>query len=142
TLARTLLSRSAGPAILADLGFAHCRLDADYTLTSQTAAQKLFNTTANGALTLTTGVYRFESLLWITGMSGTSGNADFDRLGGGTATFAGQLDHRWGRDTNSLAANTQTGGGAHLANNSGGDTLVAATNTGMQLSVRGMFKCT
>src|SRR5690606_10972430 len=102
---RALLEKASAAEILAYLGFAHCRLDADYTLTSQTAAQKLFNTTANGALTLTTGVYRFESLLFLTSMSATSGNADLSILGAGTATLAGQSQATTGRD----------GGSANLA---------------------------
>lgn len=60
-------------------------LQAAYTLTSQTAAQKLFNTPANGQVTLTAGTYEFECAYSLTAMSATSGAFGFAL--GGTATF-------------------------------------------------------
>jgi hypothetical protein len=60
-------------------------LQAAYTLTSQTAAQKLFNTSANGQVTLTAGTYEFECFYSLTAMSATSGTFGFAL--GGTATF-------------------------------------------------------
>lgn len=54
-----------------------------YTLTSQTAAQKLFNTSTNGAVTLDTGLYEFECLMKLSAMSATSGTFGF--AFGGTA---------------------------------------------------------
>src|SRR5574343_1116983 len=54
-------------------------LTADYTLTSTTSAQKLFNNTTNGRLTLPTGVYEFECFIYLTTMSATSGNGQFQR---------------------------------------------------------------
>ena len=56
-----------------------------YTLTSQTAAQKLFNTSTNGAVTLDTGIYEFECVMKLSSMSATSGNFGFAL--GGTATI-------------------------------------------------------
>lgn len=58
---------------------------ADYTLTNTTALQQIFNETANGRLTLATGVYEFELFLYMTDMSATAGNAALDLLGAGTA---------------------------------------------------------
>lgn len=60
-------------------------LQAAYTLTSQTAAQKLFNTPANGQVTLTAGTYEFECAYSLSAMSATSGSFGFAL--GGTATF-------------------------------------------------------
>ncbi len=60
-------------------------LSAAYTLTSQTAAQKLFNATANGALTLPVGTYEFECVFSLSAMSATSGAFGFAL--GGTAVF-------------------------------------------------------
>ncbi len=60
-------------------------LQAAYTLTSQTAAQKLFNTPTNGQVTLTAGTYEFECFYSLTAMSATSGTFGFAL--GGTATF-------------------------------------------------------
>ena len=60
-------------------------LQAAYTLTSQTAAQKLFNTPTNGQVTLTAGTYEFECFYSLSAMSATSGSFGFAL--GGTATF-------------------------------------------------------
>jgi hypothetical protein len=59
-------------------------LQAAYTLTSQTAAQALFNTPAGGQVTLTTGTYEFECFYSLSAMSATSGSFGFAL--GGTAT--------------------------------------------------------
>lgn len=60
-------------------------LPSAYTLASQTAAQKLLNTTTNGAITLPVGEYFFECGFSLTAMSATSGSYGFGF--GGTATF-------------------------------------------------------
>ena len=59
-------------------------LQSAYTLTSQTAAQKLFNTPTNGQVTLSVGTYEFECAYSLTAMSTTSGSFGFAL--GGTAT--------------------------------------------------------
>jgi len=61
----------------------------NYNLTNTTAAQRIFNGSASGALTLSSGTYVFELVLYVTGMSATSGNAGFDLKGAGTATLSG-----------------------------------------------------
>ena len=68
-------------------------LTADNTLTSQTAAQPLFDGgggTTNGRIVLPAGTYEFECLIYLTSLSGT-GSFGFEF--GGTATIASQ---RWG----------------------------------------------
>jgi len=60
-------------------------LQAAYTLTSQTAAQKLFNTPASGQVTLSVGTYEFECFYSLSSLSSTSGAFGFAL--GGTATF-------------------------------------------------------
>jgi len=60
-------------------------LQAAYTLTSQTAAQKLFNTPASGQVTLSVGTYEFECFYSLSSLSSTSGSFGFAL--GGTATF-------------------------------------------------------
>jgi hypothetical protein len=60
-------------------------LSSNYTLTSQTAAQKAFNASTNGAVTLPVGTYTFEAMIRLSSMSGTSGSFGFAL--GGTATF-------------------------------------------------------
>jgi hypothetical protein len=65
---------------------AYIRQDADYTLTSTTSAQQLFNTTTNGRFTIGTGVYRVRGMIYLTGMSATSGNVGADMASASTAT--------------------------------------------------------
>lgn len=60
------------------------RLAANRNLTNDTNENPLF-ASADDAITLETGVYRFEMILRITTMSSTSGNALIDILGAGTA---------------------------------------------------------
>jgi hypothetical protein len=65
-------------------------LTAAYTLTSQTAAQKLFNASTNGQITATASTtYEFECEFSLTGVSATS-NAGFGFAIGGTATLTSQ----------------------------------------------------
>lgn len=54
------------------------------TLTSQTAAQSIFDSPTNGRITLETGTYQFEMLVAFTGMSATTGNGQILFLCGGT----------------------------------------------------------
>ena len=60
-------------------------LQATNTLTSQTAAQALFDVTGSGQVTLVAGTYEFECQFSLSSMSGSSGSFGF-ALGGG-ATF-------------------------------------------------------
>jgi len=63
-------------------------LTSTYVLTSQTAAQKLFNTSTNGAVTLPVGNYQFECFFSLSSLSATSGTFGFALVGGaGPATF-------------------------------------------------------
>lgn len=139
----TITVNDAGDTITIGAGPDFIRLDADYTLTSTTSAQKIFDTTTNGRLTLTTGVYRFRAVLMVTGMSATSGNADFNLLGAGTATLAGQIASVVGREASANAAGGTLTGSMILGQNGiGNDNLTSATTATMQLMVDGMFKCT
>ena len=60
-------------------------LQSAYTLTAQTAAQKLFNTPASGQVTLSVGTYEFECFYSLSSLSSTSSTFGFAL--GGTATF-------------------------------------------------------
>lgn len=60
------------------------RQNATYTLTSQTAAQKLFNAVANGTITLPVGAYQFECEFALASMS--TGSSSFGFAFGGAAT--------------------------------------------------------
>jgi hypothetical protein len=65
-----------------------CTLTSAYTLTSQTAAQKLFNSSTNGSVTLAIGSYFFECFFDLSALSATSGAFGWD-LTAGTAVIAG-----------------------------------------------------
>lgn len=78
------------------------RTASNYTLTNTTSAQKVFNTTTNGALTLETGVYEFEWLTMVDLMSATSGNAGFELRGAGTATMEKVAASSVGYDASNL----------------------------------------
>lgn len=78
-------------------------LTSSYTLTSQTAAQKIFNATTNGTITLASNtLYQFECLFTVTNLSITSGSFGFAL--GGTATIASQL--WWAGAVKAAAVNT------------------------------------
>jgi hypothetical protein len=142
----TLRRASTGPgpfeettdaALALALQPAFVRLAADYTLTSQTGAQQLFNVPAGGALTLAANsLYFFESLLLLTTMSATSGNALIDLLGAGTATLASQLWSVVGLDATTQTTAAALSGSAFTAA-AAADVVVAATGTGLHLHLRG-----
>lgn len=119
-----------------------CLLSADYTLTSTTSAQKLFNTSTNGAVTIPTGLYWFETMFQITGMSATSGNGVFQF--GGTATLANpRLISSSGLDSTTQPTGAALGGafvqgGTAFTTN----TVTAATGTAVGIFVSGIFACT
>lgn len=115
-------------------------LQAPYVLTSATAQQRLFNWSANGAVTLETGVYSFEIGFLITGMSATSGNAQFGILGAGTATLA---TYRVGGVTGEVSA--ITGNASFLttgAPNAAAGIAVAGTATQLMANLFGTFDVT
>jgi hypothetical protein len=77
-------------------------LTTTYTLTSQTGAQKLFNTSTNGRITLPIGVYFFECVFDLSSMSASSGGFGWT-LAPGTATIAGI---KWYSNANKAALAT------------------------------------
>lgn len=123
---------------------AFCYLNADYTLASSTSSQKLFNTTTNGRLTLSeTGLYRVRGMVYLTGMSGTSGNGSISIIGAGTATLGGQLMQAHGVDASAPTTAAARGGNFALgANSFTTNSVTAATGTAMAAEICGIFKCT
>ena len=115
-------------------------LTADYTLTSSTAEQKLFNTTTNGALTLPTGVYHFECFLYLLSMSATSGNMAFDPIGAGTATADRFGYNVTGIDNSSPLSSAAMTGGAAVTQQTGVSMVTAGTGTGLRALITGMFR--
>lgn len=115
-------------------------LNADYTLTNTAAEQKAFNAPANGTLALEAGLYSFEFLLYLTGMSATSGNLAFDILGAGTATISKALYYSIGIDNSTPTAAAAPSGSLSTAAQSVASIVAAATGTGAVASGRGMFR--
>jgi len=109
------------------------------TLTSQTAAQNIFDSPAGGAITLEAGSYLFEMLALFTGMSATTGNGQI--LFGGTGTFA---DWMWMSNAIDGVAGTtllDLDNAFNVTNASAA--LVAATqvNTTLRVYAKGAFEC-
>jgi hypothetical protein len=117
-----------------------CRLHAAYTLTSSTSVQKLFNASANGAITLEVGAYLFDCLFSISGLSATSGNGAFS-LAVGTAVIANELMYAVGIDGATATAAAQTGSTAVTAAFPA-SMVTAGTATAMQALVHGSFEVT
>lgn len=101
-------------------------LTAAYTLTSQTAAQKLFNTPTNGAVTLAgSTAYFFECVFSLTAMSSTSGNFGFAL--GGTATLTSVM---WQSNASKSGSNTNGNAAVSATVNTGAaNTTISGANT-------------
>jgi hypothetical protein len=109
-----------------------------YTLVSQTGAQKIFNTSTNGGVTLPVGTYFFFCEFGVTNLSLTSGAFGFAL--GGTATIGSQA---WGSTTSKgggLATATQ----AQLTFSVAANTAISAGNTSQNgvAIIRGIFRLT
>ena len=98
-------------------------LQATNTLTSQTAAQALFDVTGSGQVTLVAGTYEFECVFSLSSMSASSGTFGF-ALGGG-ATFT----QYWWSLANKAAAITTAVAGSVTYN--------TAANTGIAVAAAG-----
>jgi hypothetical protein len=118
-------------------------LQANYTLTSVTTAQKLFNWSTNGALSLAAGTYRFSCSLLLTSMSTTSGSAKFDLKGAGSAIFGKMSMQNFGsRGTVAVGGTTTTSGTASDVPVSGGGLASVATSAALRASIHGTFEIT
>jgi hypothetical protein len=118
------------------------RADATRTFTSNTSEQAIFTNPTNGRVTLGIGTYVFRGILYVTGMSATSGNAAIDLLGAGTATVASWLWHAWGIDATAPTAAAAQTGAFTITQQSVASVVVAATGTAMAISFQGTFEVT
>lgn len=119
------------------------QLSADYTLTSQTASQKLFNFSTNGALTLATGRYIFRTMFYVQNMSSAaSNNAQFLLLGAGTASIANVFFHAIGLDNNTGITTGARGGSASLTESGPAAMVTAGTGTQLMAEITGIFNIT
>ncbi len=110
----------------------------DYTLTATTSAQKLFNWSTDGAVTLGLGRYRYEIWFVIENMSATSGNGAF--VLGGTATINGARGVVMGGDTSTPLTTVGTVTGQFFSGTTTAASMVTATTgTGIGVTIRGTF---
>lgn len=118
------------------------RADSSRSLNSVGTEQAIFNSPANGRLTLEAGVYRFNMMLYLTGMSATSGNFSIDPLGAGTATCGSWLYHALGIDnTTPTNAATQTGSFS-ITQQSVVSVVTGGTGTAAGVRITGTFEVT
>lgn len=115
---------------------------ADRNLTNTVNEQKVFDQVANGTLTLPTGTYFFRCILYLTTMSGTSGNLAFDPIGAGTAVGATFLWGAVGLDNSTPTTAAAGGFSINPTQQSTGNIITAATGTAMGAIVEGTFRIT
>jgi hypothetical protein len=116
------------------------QLSAAYTLGSNTSPQKLFNSSAGGALYVPVGTYRYEALLYITGMSASSGNGAFGLIGvAGTATISSALSQAVGVD-GALGTGATAGQSYWTGVTSNAQLVTISAATAMGVSIRGTFR--
>lgn len=114
---------------------------ADYTLTNTGSQQKAFDTTANGRLTLSAGVYEFDCFLYLTNMSSAaSNNLTFDVVGAGTAVTDRWGHHSSGLDNNSPLSTLARAGSANVTSATQTNIVNGATGTGLVAITQGMFR--
>lgn len=95
------------------------------TLASQTAAQAIFNSPANGAVTVAgSTMYQFECIFNLSSMSATSGGFGFAI--GGTATLTSQMWFASARKVSNLSTSLSSGDDSL---NTAANTLIASANT-------------
>lgn len=116
-------------------------LESNYTLTSTTDAQKLFNWSTNGAVSVEPGTYAFEVFAVLTGMSATSGNAAFSLAGTATLTFGRMTVFGVDSSTPSATVGNITGQFVNGVT-SEASAVTADTGTGMAFRAEGMFRAT
>ncbi len=118
------------------------RADATRTLPSDSNENAIFNSPANGRLTLGVGAYFFSGLIYVTAMSATSGNASIDILGAGTATCAAWLWHAVGIDaTAPTTAAAQTGSWS-ITQQSAASVVPAGIGTAIAVNITGTVEVT
>jgi hypothetical protein len=118
----------------------YIRAASSRALSNVATEQAIFNSPTNGRITLEVGLYFFEGMLYLTGMSGTSGNAAFDIVGAGTVVTADWLWHAVGIDaTTPTTAATQTGTFS-ITQQSAASMVTAGTGTAMGVNLRGTFE--
>lgn len=119
------------------------RCDSTKTLTNTTSEQQLFDSPANGRLTLETGCYRFQAILYITSMDAANAtNAAIDPVGGGTAVTGSWLWHAQGIDQ-ATPTNAQTASGSFSISQQSVASVIGGIMAGaMAVRIKGTFEVT
>ena len=118
------------------------RCDSNRTLPNDTNENAIFNSPTNGRLTLETGTYLFNGMLWVSSMSATSGNLAIDVLGAGTATVAEWLWQAWGIDQGVITTAANRTGSFTTTQQSVASVINAATGNSMGVQLEGTFTVT
>jgi hypothetical protein len=117
------------------------RCNATRTLPNDSNLNAIFSSPANGRLTLETGTYLFEMMAGITSMSATSGNAQLDILGAGTATVGDWLYSAIGKD-GTLVSVAAVLGTMPVIKSTPASMFTAGTGTEMWFTAKGTFTVT
>lgn len=125
------------PVIVPD-GVSLIRAASFNVLSSLTAQQPLFATP--NALSVIEGSYSFDGILAFSGMSGTTGNGQFDFKGAGSATLSEITMSVMGIDGTGIAAN-QTGTWS-TTGVSAANMVTSTTSSTIYVRVRGVFNVT
>lgn len=118
----------------------YLRVNSYRTLTSTTAAQKIFDVGTDGGLTLPVGFYEFDAKVYLSSMSGTSGNAGLSIKGAGTATVNKVMQGAIGRDANTATAVGSISGSGADTEAITGPVVTAGANTGLFTWWTGFFQ--
>lgn len=114
------------------------RLAAAHNLTSQTAAQSLFNK----SIPLPIGVYRFTCHFFLSNMSTTIGNSQFSFVGSGGLVTTNFLMHAIGTDTAPLTTPSGYNGSIAVTSAFGTNTQTASAGTQQISFITGTFEVT
>jgi len=117
----------------------YMRQHATYQFTSTVAAQKIFNGTANGRVTLPVGAYTFTCMMYLTGMSATSGNGSFS-LVAGSAVISSFLMNAVGMDTNDIRGQGNKTGSFAYSNAFQTNTVSTGIGTEVAIEITGSFE--
>lgn len=110
------------------------------SLLSQTAAQKLFDASTNGALTLPIGTYKFTCQIYLSDMSTTAGNSTFSIAG--TAVTAGFLMHVIGYDNAPVTTTINQNGQTAITSTFNGNMHTASVSASQVSYITGTFEVT
>lgn len=117
------------------------RCNATRTLPNDLNLNAIFNSPTNGRLTLETGTYLFEAVVGVKSMSATSGNAQLDILGAGTATVGDWLYAAIGKD-GTLVSVAAVLGTMPVIKNTPASMFTAGTGAEMWFTCKGTFTVT